>query len=146
MCGMCQYFCLPSYIVLLFQLEDHLSQLPIHALPGVGHALQEKLKKQNFQTCGQLMMISKVLLFIDLFFLMIFFFLFLILWKFSFCSLTPFWRSFFWLFKSSINTSNTIQNKFDISLLIASKWIKFQNNVKMTTKIYTQNENRLCKK
>jgi hypothetical protein len=73
MCGMCQYFCLPSYIVLLFQVEDHLSQLPINALPGVGHALQEKLKKQNVQMCGQLMMISKVLLFTDLFFLMIFF-------------------------------------------------------------------------
>lgn len=42
------------------RVEDHLSQLPINALPGVGHALQEKLKKQNVQTCGQLMMISKV--------------------------------------------------------------------------------------
>jgi hypothetical protein len=66
-------FSLPSYIVLLFQVQDHLSQLPINALPGVGHVLQEKLKKQNVQTCGQLMMISKVLLFIHLLFLMIFF-------------------------------------------------------------------------
>ena len=85
MCGICQYFCLPSYIVLLFQVEDHLSQLPINALPGVGHALQEKLKKQNVQTCGQLMMISKVLLFIDLILFNDFFFF------------------FFWYFGSSVS-------------------------------------------
>ncbi|XP_045813210.1 DNA repair protein REV1 isoform X3 [Trifolium pratense] len=42
------------------RVQNHLSQLPINALPGVGHVLQEKLKKQNVQTCGQLMMISKV--------------------------------------------------------------------------------------
>ncbi|WJX59924.1 hypothetical protein P8452_45192 [Trifolium repens] len=42
------------------RVQDHLSQLPINALPGVGHVLQEKLKNQNVQTCGQLMMISKV--------------------------------------------------------------------------------------
>ncbi|XP_073220509.1 DNA repair protein REV1 isoform X3 [Cicer arietinum] len=42
------------------RVEDHLSQLPINALPGVGHVLQEKLKTQNVHTCGQLMMISKV--------------------------------------------------------------------------------------
>ncbi|XP_058778555.1 DNA repair protein REV1-like isoform X3 [Vicia villosa] len=42
------------------RVEDHLRQLPINALPGVGHVLQEKLKKQNVQTCAQLMMISKV--------------------------------------------------------------------------------------
>ncbi|PNY04000.1 DNA repair protein rev1-like [Trifolium pratense] len=43
-----------------YVVQNHLSQLPINALPGVGHVLQEKLKKQNVQTCGQLMMISKV--------------------------------------------------------------------------------------
>lgn len=58
--GMCQYFYIASYLVLLFQVEDHLHQLPINALPGVGHVLQEKLKKQNVHTCGQLQMISKV--------------------------------------------------------------------------------------
>jgi hypothetical protein len=71
--GYVNIFSLPSYIVLLFQVQDHLNQLPINALPGVGHVLQEKLKKHNVQTCGQLMMISKVLLFIHLLFLMIFF-------------------------------------------------------------------------
>ncbi|KAJ1388369.1 UmuC domain [Sesbania bispinosa] len=41
------------------RVEDHLCQLPINALPGVGHVLQEKLKKRNIHTCGQLQMISK---------------------------------------------------------------------------------------
>ncbi|CAK8539097.1 unnamed protein product [Lathyrus sativus] len=48
-----------QYHITLEKVEDHLRQLPINALPGVGHVLQEKLKKQNVQTCGQLMMISK---------------------------------------------------------------------------------------
>ncbi|XP_059448274.1 DNA repair protein REV1 [Corylus avellana] len=39
--------------------DDYLSQLPIKALPGIGHVLEEKLKKQNVWTCGQLRMISK---------------------------------------------------------------------------------------
>ncbi|RDX62552.1 DNA repair protein REV1, partial [Mucuna pruriens] len=41
------------------KVEDHLCQLPINALPGIGYVLQEKLKKQNVHTCGQLRMISK---------------------------------------------------------------------------------------
>ncbi|XP_061354386.1 DNA repair protein REV1 isoform X1 [Gastrolobium bilobum] len=41
------------------KVEDHLRQLPIDALPGIGHVLQEKLKKQNIHTCGELHMISK---------------------------------------------------------------------------------------
>ncbi|KAG7977082.1 hypothetical protein I3843_05G013000 [Carya illinoinensis] len=41
------------------RVDDHLSQLPIKALPGIGHVLEEKLKKQNVWTCGQLRMISK---------------------------------------------------------------------------------------
>ncbi|CAI8587304.1 unnamed protein product [Vicia faba] len=49
-----------QYHITLERVEDHLRQLPTNALPGVGHVLLEKLKKQNVQTCGQLMMISKV--------------------------------------------------------------------------------------
>ncbi|GMY38593.1 DNA repair protein REV1 isoform X1 [Fagus crenata] len=41
------------------RVDDFLSQLPIKALPGIGHVLEEKLKKQNVWTCGQLRMISK---------------------------------------------------------------------------------------
>ncbi|XP_050260603.1 DNA repair protein REV1 isoform X3 [Quercus robur] len=41
------------------RVDDYLSQLPIKALPGIGHVLEEKLKKQNVWTCGQLRMISK---------------------------------------------------------------------------------------
>ncbi|KAL4615318.1 hypothetical protein ACB092_07G115200 [Castanea dentata] len=41
------------------RVDDYLSQLPIKALPGVGYVLEEKLKKQNVWTCGQLCMISK---------------------------------------------------------------------------------------
>ncbi|KAK7253198.1 hypothetical protein RIF29_37721 [Crotalaria pallida] len=41
------------------KVEDRLSKLPINALPGIGYVLQEKLKKQNVHTCGQLQMISK---------------------------------------------------------------------------------------
>ncbi|XP_021827326.1 DNA repair protein REV1 isoform X2 [Prunus avium] len=41
------------------KVDDYLHQLPIKELPGIGHTLEEKLKKQNVQTCGQLRMISK---------------------------------------------------------------------------------------
>ncbi|XP_057450361.1 DNA repair protein REV1 isoform X4 [Lotus japonicus] len=44
------------------RVDDYLCQLPIDSLPGVGHVLQEKLKKQNVHTCGQLRTISKALL------------------------------------------------------------------------------------
>lgn len=87
----CVNITLPSYLVLLFQVEDHLYQLPINALPGVGYALQEKLKKQNVHTCGQLQMISKVVLFIHLLYGLFWFFLIFL--KFNCCYLTFFWRS-----------------------------------------------------
>ncbi|XP_034227353.1 DNA repair protein REV1 isoform X2 [Prunus dulcis] len=41
------------------KVDDYLHQLPIKELPGIGYTLEEKLKKQNVQTCGQLRMISK---------------------------------------------------------------------------------------
>jgi hypothetical protein len=50
-------------------VDDYLSQLPIKALPGIGHVLEEKLKKQNVWTCGQLRMISKVFYTTDISFL-----------------------------------------------------------------------------
>ncbi|OVA02038.1 DNA-repair protein [Macleaya cordata] len=40
-------------------VDSYLSELPIKALPGIGRVLEEKLKKQCIQTCGQLRMISK---------------------------------------------------------------------------------------
>lgn len=40
-------------------VDEHLHKLPIKALPGIGHVLEEKLKKQNVWTCGQLRLISK---------------------------------------------------------------------------------------
>lgn len=45
------------------QVDDYLHQLPIKALPGIGHVLGEKLKRRDVHTCGQLRMISKVSLF-----------------------------------------------------------------------------------
>ncbi|XP_072971771.1 DNA repair protein REV1 isoform X2 [Typha angustifolia] len=41
------------------KVHDYLSNLPIKALPGIGHTLAEKLKYRQVQTCGQLRMISK---------------------------------------------------------------------------------------
>ncbi|KAI9181004.1 hypothetical protein LWI28_010199 [Acer negundo] len=41
------------------EVDEYLHQLPIKALPGIGHVLEEKLKKQNVWTCGQLRMITK---------------------------------------------------------------------------------------
>lgn len=49
-------------VVELWQVDEYLYHLPIKALPGIGHVLEEKLRKQNIQTCGQLRMISKVIL------------------------------------------------------------------------------------
>ncbi|KAG5238755.1 DNA repair protein [Salix suchowensis] len=40
-------------------VDEFLYKLPIKALPGIGHVLEEKLKKQNVWTCGQLRLISK---------------------------------------------------------------------------------------
>lgn len=42
-------------------MDEYLDQLPIKVLPGIGHVLGEKLKKQNVETCGELRKISKVL-------------------------------------------------------------------------------------
>ncbi|GAB4852853.1 hypothetical protein Ancab_017050 [Ancistrocladus abbreviatus] len=41
------------------KVDEYLIKLPIKALPGIGHVLEEKLKKRQVQTCGQLRMISK---------------------------------------------------------------------------------------
>ncbi|XP_065870416.1 DNA repair protein REV1 [Euphorbia lathyris] len=41
------------------QVDEYLHELPIKALPGIGYVLEEKLKKQNICTCGQLRLISK---------------------------------------------------------------------------------------
>lgn len=44
-------------------MDEYLCKLPINTLPGIGHALEDKLKKRNIWTCGQLRMMSKVLSF-----------------------------------------------------------------------------------
>lgn len=44
-------------------MDGYLCQLPIKALPGIGHVLEEKLRKKNVQTCGQLRMLSKVFIY-----------------------------------------------------------------------------------
>ncbi|XP_031381989.1 DNA repair protein REV1 isoform X1 [Punica granatum] len=41
------------------RVDDYLHDLPIKALPGIGHVLEDKLKQRNIRTCGQLRMISK---------------------------------------------------------------------------------------
>ncbi|XP_038975053.1 DNA repair protein REV1 isoform X4 [Phoenix dactylifera] len=41
------------------KVDDYLNGLPVKALPGIGHALEEKLKSRQVQTCGQLRMVSK---------------------------------------------------------------------------------------
>ncbi|KAJ0038248.1 hypothetical protein Pint_23737 [Pistacia integerrima] len=41
------------------RVDEYLHHLPIKALPGIGHVLEEKLRKQNIRTCGQLRRISK---------------------------------------------------------------------------------------
>ncbi|KAK9097288.1 hypothetical protein Sjap_022785 [Stephania japonica] len=41
------------------KVDDYLNELPIKALPGIGRVLEEKLKRQHIQTCGQLSKISK---------------------------------------------------------------------------------------
>ncbi|CAM8937715.1 unnamed protein product [Rhodiola kirilowii] len=40
-------------------VDDYLLKLPIKSLPGIGRVLEEKLKKRNIETCGQLRIISK---------------------------------------------------------------------------------------
>ncbi|XP_077211592.1 DNA-directed DNA polymerase isoform X2 [Tasmannia lanceolata] len=44
------------------KVDDYFKNLPIKALPGIGHVLSEKLKSQNIQTCGELRVISKEVL------------------------------------------------------------------------------------
>ncbi|XP_020114487.1 uncharacterized protein LOC109728471 isoform X3 [Ananas comosus] len=41
------------------QVRDFLNDLPVKALPGIGHSLDEKLKSRQIQSCGQLQKISK---------------------------------------------------------------------------------------
>ncbi|KAL6213330.1 hypothetical protein ACLB2K_012777 [Fragaria x ananassa] len=41
------------------KVDDYLHELPIKTLPGIGHVLEEKLKKRNVLTCGQLRTIPK---------------------------------------------------------------------------------------
>ncbi|XAR52878.1 DNA-directed DNA polymerase [Bertholletia excelsa] len=41
------------------KVDDYLQELPVKALPGIGHVLEEKLKRRQVETCGQLRMISK---------------------------------------------------------------------------------------
>ncbi|XP_024966568.1 DNA repair protein REV1 isoform X4 [Cynara cardunculus var. scolymus] len=41
------------------KVNDFLEDLPIKALPGIGRAIEEKLKGRHVKTCGELRMISK---------------------------------------------------------------------------------------
>ncbi|KAJ9561161.1 hypothetical protein OSB04_006321 [Centaurea solstitialis] len=41
------------------KVDDFLKDLPIKVLPGIGRALEEKLKGRHIKTCGELRMISK---------------------------------------------------------------------------------------
>ncbi|XP_049932652.1 DNA repair protein REV1 [Nymphaea colorata] len=41
------------------KVDDYLADLPIKELPGIGHALAEKLNDQNIQSCGQLRILPK---------------------------------------------------------------------------------------
>nr|CAD1825862.1 unnamed protein product [Ananas comosus var. bracteatus] len=41
------------------KVQDFLNDLPVKALPGIGHSLDEKLKSRQIQSCGQLQNISK---------------------------------------------------------------------------------------
>ncbi|KAL8156172.1 DNA repair protein REV1 [Apium graveolens] len=41
------------------KVEEYLNELPIKALPGIGHVLEDKLKRTNVKTCKQLRLLSK---------------------------------------------------------------------------------------
>ncbi|KAK1402489.1 DNA repair protein REV1 [Heracleum sosnowskyi] len=41
------------------KVEEYLDELPVKALPGIGHVLEDKLKRRNVKTCKQLRLISK---------------------------------------------------------------------------------------
>ncbi|KAL3814279.1 hypothetical protein ACJIZ3_015547 [Penstemon smallii] len=41
------------------KVDGYLCSLPVKALPGIGHVLEEKLKKRQIETCGQLRMFTK---------------------------------------------------------------------------------------
>lgn len=43
----------------LEKVDNYLCELPVKALPGIGHVLEEKLKRIQVKTCGQLRLISK---------------------------------------------------------------------------------------
>ncbi|KAK4476999.1 hypothetical protein RD792_016201 [Penstemon davidsonii] len=40
-------------------VDGYLCSLPVKALPGIGYVLEEKLKKRQIETCGQLRMFTK---------------------------------------------------------------------------------------
>lgn len=42
-------------------MDDYLYTLPVKALPGIGHVLEEKLKEKQIRTCGELRSIAKVI-------------------------------------------------------------------------------------
>ncbi|KAK4378473.1 hypothetical protein RND71_000335 [Anisodus tanguticus] len=44
------------------KVEEHQCALPVKALPGIGHVLEEKLNRKQITICGQLRMISKEIL------------------------------------------------------------------------------------
>ncbi|KAJ0965472.1 hypothetical protein J5N97_026610 [Dioscorea zingiberensis] len=48
-----------QYYIPFEKVDGYLKELPVGALPGIGHTLGEKLKSRQIQTCGQLKMISK---------------------------------------------------------------------------------------
>ncbi|KAL5707124.1 hypothetical protein ACHQM5_025211 [Ranunculus cassubicifolius] len=48
-----------QFIIPPEKVEEFLEELPIKALPGIGHVLEEKLKMIQILTCGQLQKISK---------------------------------------------------------------------------------------
>lgn len=50
-------------VICMLQVDDYLCDLPVKALPGIGRALEERLKKRQVKTCGQLRLISKVFFF-----------------------------------------------------------------------------------
>ncbi|ONK60421.1 uncharacterized protein A4U43_C08F18290 [Asparagus officinalis] len=41
------------------KVDGYLKDLPVKALPGIGHSLGEKMKSRQIHTCGQLRLISK---------------------------------------------------------------------------------------
>jgi DNA repair protein REV1 len=44
----------------LLQVDDYLNDLPVKALPGIGHTVSAKLNSKEIEYCGQLRNVSKV--------------------------------------------------------------------------------------